>query len=75
MKTYNSIIKFWLPTLMNRTELAVSNHCVMRGIHIFEKTCYREIRAMRGRAMRGPPVSTFYIFFFAELGLLVIPER
>ena len=28
----------------------------MRGIHIFEKPCYREIRAMRGRVMRGPPV-------------------
>ena len=28
----------------------------MRGVHIFEKPCYREIRVMRGRAMRGPPV-------------------
>ena len=28
----------------------------MRGIHIFEKPYYREIRPMRGRAMRGPPV-------------------
>ena len=27
----------------------------MRGIHIFEKPYYREIRAMRGRPMRGPP--------------------
>ena len=25
----------------------------MRGVHIFEKPCYREIRVMRGRAMRG----------------------
>ena len=28
----------------------------MRGVHIFEKPCYREIRVMRGRAMRGLPV-------------------
>ena len=28
----------------------------MGGIHIFEKPCYREIRAMRGRVMRGLPV-------------------
>ena len=28
----------------------------MRGVHIFEKTCYREIGVMRGRAMRGLPV-------------------
>ena len=28
----------------------------MRGIHIFEKPYYREIRPMRGRDMRGPPV-------------------
>ena len=27
MKTSKSIIKFCLPTLINRTELAVSNHC------------------------------------------------
>ena len=33
----------------------------MRGIHIFEKPCYREIRAMRGRAMRGPPVYALII--------------
>ena len=30
----------------------------MRGVHIFEKPCYREIRVMRGRAMRGLPVLT-----------------
>ena len=29
----------------------------MRGIHIFEKPYYREIRPMRGRPMRGPPVA------------------
>ena len=34
----------------------------MRGIRIFEKTCYREIRAMRGRVMRGLPVPTFLNF-------------
>ena len=28
----------------------------MRGVHILEKPCYREIRVMRGRAMRGLPV-------------------
>ena len=28
----------------------------MRGIHIFEKPYYREIRTMRGRPMRGLPV-------------------
>ena len=33
----------------------------MRGIHIFEKPYYREIRPMRGRAMRGPPVSHFHL--------------
>ena len=31
----------------------------MIGIHIFEKLYYREIRTMRGRPMRGPPVSVF----------------
>ena len=31
-------------------------HLPMRGIHIFEKPYYREIRPMRGRPMRGPPV-------------------
>ena len=29
----------------------------MRGVHIFEKPCYREIRVMRGRAMRRLPVT------------------
>ena len=31
----------------------------MGGINIFEKPCYREIRVMRGRAMRGLPVPIF----------------
>ena len=31
----------------------------MRGVHIFEKPCCREIRVMRGRAMRGLPVVLF----------------
>ena len=35
-------------------------HLPMRGIHIFEKPYYREIRPMRGRPMRGPPVLTFF---------------
>ena len=33
----------------------------MRGVHIFEKPCYREIRVMRGRAMRGLPVYLYNI--------------
>ena len=32
----------------------------MRGVHIFEKPCDREIRVMRGRAMRGLPVLATY---------------
>ena len=34
----------------------------MRGVHSFEKPYYREIRVMRGRAMRGLPVlaGTFF---------------
>ena len=32
-------------------------HLPMRGIHIFEKPYYREISPMRGRPMRGPPLS------------------
>ena len=28
----------------------------MRGLMFFQKPCYREIRAMRGRVMRRPPV-------------------
>ena len=43
----------------------------MRGVHIFEKPCYREIRVMRGRAMRGLPVHTSCGFlknkFFLEV--------
>ena len=34
----------------------------MRGVHIFEKPCCREIRVMRGRAMRGLPVPTLFHF-------------
>ena len=33
----------------------------MRGVHIFEKPCYREIRVMRGRAMRGLPVPMWIV--------------
>ena len=29
----------------------------MRGMTIFQKPSYREIRPMRGRPMRGPPVA------------------
>ena len=32
----------------------------MRGIHIFEKPYYREIRAMRGRVIRGLPSRAFW---------------
>ena len=32
-------------------------HLPMRGIHIFKKPYYREISPMRGRPMRGPPLS------------------
>ena len=35
-------------------------HLLMGGIHIFEKPCYREIHAMRGRVIRGLPVLAFY---------------
>ena len=35
----------------------------MRGVHIFEKPCYREIRVMRGRAMRGLPVVVVVLYF------------
>ena len=31
----------------------------MRGIEIFQKPSYREIRPMRDRPMRGPPVFTY----------------
>ena len=39
----------------------------MRGVHIFEKPCYREIRVMRGRAMRGLPVCTYVYKIFSSL--------
>ena len=35
----------------------------MRGMTIFQKPSYREIRPMRGRPMRGPPVAVFTSFF------------
>ena len=44
-------------------------HLPMRGIHIFKKPYYREIRPMRGRPMRGPPVSLF--LFSNAQGLVV----
>ena len=46
-------------------------HLLMRGIHIFEKQCYREIRAMRGRAMRGPPVHSLNMLDCNRKKLLV----
>ena len=42
----------------------------MRGVHIFEKPCYREIRVMRGRAMRGLPVLAFLGSISPELTLV-----
>ena len=32
----------------------------MRGIEIFQKPSYREIRPKRDRPMRGPPVDEFW---------------
>ena len=32
----------------------------MRGMTIFQKPSYREIRPMRGRPMRGPPVEALW---------------
>ena len=40
----------------------------MRGVHIFEKPCYREICVMRGRAMRGLPVLYNMGFDICHLG-------
>ena len=34
MKTSKSIIKICLPTLINRTELAVSNHCAEEELRL-----------------------------------------
>ena len=42
----------------------------MRGVHIFEKPCYKEIRVMRGRAMRGLPVLAFLGSISPELTLV-----
>ena len=36
----------------------INMHLFMRGIFIFEKPCYREIRAKRGCIIRGLPVVT-----------------
>ena len=40
----------------------------MRGIEIFQKPSYREIRPMRDRPMRGPPV--FKIGQLSNVGLI-----
>ena len=42
----------------------------MRGVHIFEKPCYREIRVMRGRAMRGLPVVCCVVTKLKHIGFL-----
>ena len=42
----------------------------MRGVHIFEKPCYREIRVMRGRAMRGLPAGPSCSCGFIFIGFL-----
>ena len=56
----------------------------MRGVHIFEKPCYREIRVMRGRAMRGLPVipkkflkkkSTFWGTSFCPILAILAPQK
>ena len=44
----------------------------MGGIHIFEKPCYREIRAMRGRVMRGLPVFEIRVIFEILLNSIVL---
>ena len=49
----------------------------MRGIHIFEKPYYREIRPMRGRPMRGLPVvlilkSAKLLFHLGPANLLIL---
>ena len=44
-------------------------HLPMRGIHIFEKPYYREIRPMRGRHMRGPPVVLWQGRVLIEIGI------
>ena len=43
-------------------------HLPMRGIHIFEKPYYREIRPMRGCTMRGLPV-LLYSSFLTSLNI------
>ena len=44
----------------------------MRGIHIFEKPYYREIRPMRGRPMRGLPVKIRTRLSKLAIGQLIV---
>ena len=46
----------------------------MRGIHIFEKPYYREIRTMRGRPMRGSPVQRSNNMNMGHFGKLLLPS-
>ena len=48
---------FLIRYLLLENRAAGRTHSVTRGVHIFEKPCCREIRAMGGRVMRGLPVS------------------
>ena len=50
-----SLAVFWLIDLQYYRE----DISLMRGISIFQKPSYREIRPMRGRLMRGLPVVEF----------------
>ena len=47
---------FLIRYLLLENRAAGRTHSVTRGVHIFEKPCCREIRAMGGRVMRGLPV-------------------
>ena len=47
-------------------------HSVTRGVHIFEKPCCREIRAMEGRVMRGLPVIDLISCCIKLISLVVI---
>ena len=42
----------------------------MRGMTIFQKPSYREIRPMRGRPMRGPPVFITSVWYLSPYGKL-----
>ena len=47
----------------------------MRGIEIFQKPSYREIRPMRDRPMRGPPVYLTYVTRFIHfMYCYIIPK-